>query len=215
MFNGKLSLIINYQEKNYEISLDNNSSFEEIKTNIIKELNIAENDEMYIKIFDIKYEKIDSENSQLKLVLLNTKDINTNLEQTNEPNKDSMKDKDEQIEQMKNDEIEILKKNINLKDEQNQKKIKEKEEELEKMKNETLSLKNDMNQKDEQNKQIIKDKDEQIEQMKNQIDSLKNDIIQKDLQMDLKKKEIETLKNDSSQSIWMIKTKRISNSTRF
>ena len=195
MFNGKLNLNIKYLEKNYEIALDNNSSFEDIKSNIIKELNITENHEMYIKIFDIKYEKIDSENSQLKLELLNTKDINTNLEQTNEQDKDSMKDKDGQIEQMKN-EIEILRKDINLKDEQNQKNIKEKKEELEKMKNEILSLKNNMAQKEEQNKQNLKDKDEQIEQMKNQIDSLKNDIIQKDLQMDLKKKEIETLKND-------------------
>ena len=71
MDNKNLKLIISYLNKTSEITFDINSSFKEIKSKIIKEFNISEKDSIYIKFFDIKYEKIDSQNFQLKLELNN------------------------------------------------------------------------------------------------------------------------------------------------
>ena len=109
MFNGKLKLNNNLG-KNYEIILDNNSSFEEIKSKIMEELNFTENDQIYIKFSDIKYEKNDSENPELKISLLNTKDINQNLEQNLEK---LNQQKDKEIEEL-NNKILSLEKDIEL-----------------------------------------------------------------------------------------------------
>ena len=109
MFNGKLKLNNNLG-KNYEIILDNNSSFEEIKSKIMEELNFTENDQIYIKFSDIKYEKNDSENPELKISLLNAKDINQNLDQNLEK---LNQQKDKEIEEL-NNKILSLEKDIEL-----------------------------------------------------------------------------------------------------
>ena len=71
MINGKIKLIINYNQKNSEIILDCISSFREIKNNIIKEFNISEEDSILIKFNDIKIDQLDSQNIQIKIELNN------------------------------------------------------------------------------------------------------------------------------------------------
>ena len=85
--NAKLKLIINYLDKSSEIDLDNNESFEQAKTNIAKELTIPDKDKdnIFVKFFDIKYEKLSSqENFQLKLDLFNYENSKEMVELQNE-----------------------------------------------------------------------------------------------------------------------------------
>ena len=99
-------LIISYSNKTLEMIFDINSSFEEIKSKIIKEFNISEKDSIYIKFFDIKYEKIDSQNFQLKLELNNEnvkKDTISKLEMTIKEKEHEIKSLNEQIEKIKKD----------------------------------------------------------------------------------------------------------------
>lgn len=84
MLNGNLKLIISYPGKNdLEINLDNNFSFEKMKTDIINNFNISKNDSISINLFDIKYEKI-SDDNQIKIQLLNTNNKMKKIEELEE-----------------------------------------------------------------------------------------------------------------------------------
>ena len=81
--NANLKIIINYLDKSSEIYLDNNTSFEETKSNIAKELTISDEDKnnIFVKFFDIKYEKLSPQtNFHLKLELFTYKNKNTKNE---------------------------------------------------------------------------------------------------------------------------------------
>ena len=65
----KLNIIYNVKETNFD--LDKNSSLEDIKNSIFNEFDIIDKDSIYIKFNDIKYEKIESSNYQVKIELLN------------------------------------------------------------------------------------------------------------------------------------------------
>ena len=139
MFNGKLKLNNNYLGENYEIILDNNSSFEEIKAKIFEKFDLTENDQIYIKFSDIKYEKNDPENPELKISLLNSKNINQNSEQNLEG---INQQKDKELEKLKN-EILDLKKEIDLNNIEYQNNIKTIEENYENFKKKILKQSNE------------------------------------------------------------------------
>ena len=159
MFNGKLKLNNNYLGENYEIILDNNSSFEEIKAKIFEKFDLTENDQIYIKFSDIKYEKNDPENPELKISLLNSKNINQNSEQNLEG---INQQKDKEIEKLKN-EILDLKKEIDLNNIEYQNNIKTIEENYENFK-----------------KKIIKQSNENYNNLKKEICELLEKIKQKE-----------------------------------
>ena len=70
--NANLKIIINYLDKNSEIFIDNNTSFEETKSNIAKELNISDEDKnnIIVKFFDIKYEKLSPQANNLNYLIM-------------------------------------------------------------------------------------------------------------------------------------------------
>ena len=116
--NSNLKLIINYLDKRKEINLDSNTSFEQTKSNIAKELHISDEDKdnIYVKFFDIKYEKLSPQtNFNLKLELFKyEKDLSPNNQ-----NKNSAKE----IEALQND-ISYFQKEINSINEQYENDIK-------------------------------------------------------------------------------------------
>ena len=180
MFNGKLKLNNNLG-KNYEIILDNNSSFEEIKSKIMEELNFTENDQIYIKFSDIKYEKNDSENPELKISLLNAKDINQNLDQNLEK---LNQQKDKEIEEL-NNKILSLEKDIELIKTEYQNNIKTIEENYEDFKTKIIGKsKDNYNSLKEEIRELLKQiskkedkKDKIVVDDKLNINDNKNEII--------------------------------------
>ena len=135
MINGKLKLNNNYLGKSYEIILDNNTSFDELKSKIIEEFNLTNNNQIYIKFFDIKFDKKDSDIPELKISLLNSKEINKNLVESNQ-----LKDKGMKI---LKDKINSLKNEINLINEEYRKNIKTIEENYESFKDRLISQSNE------------------------------------------------------------------------
>ena len=135
MINGKLKLNNNYLGKSYEIILDNNTSFDELKSKIIEEFNLTNNNQIYIKFFDIKFDKKDSDIPELKISLLNSKEINKNLVESNQ-----LKDKGMKI---LKDKINSLKNEINLINEEYHKNIKTIEENYESFKERLISQSNE------------------------------------------------------------------------
>ena len=112
MFNGNLKLIISYPyEEDLEFNLDNNTSFEEIKKHIAEKFNVSESDTFNIKLFDIKYEKIDSNNSQIKIQLKAKENKEVLISKIKSLNQ-SIKEKDLKIEEL-NKEINLYKNQIN------------------------------------------------------------------------------------------------------
>jgi len=93
----KLKLNIIYNEKEANFDLDKNLSLEDIKNSIFNEFDITDKDSIYIKFNDIKYEKIESNNYQVKIELLNKIKIDSNFDELTHK-----KDK-ETIEKLKND----------------------------------------------------------------------------------------------------------------
>ena len=75
----KLNIIYNGKERNFD--LDKNSSLEDIKNSISNEFNITDKDSIYIKFNDIKYEKIESSNYQVKIELLNNIKKDSNFDE--------------------------------------------------------------------------------------------------------------------------------------
>ena len=118
--NAKLKLIINYLDKSSEINLDNNDSFDQAKTNIAKQLDISDKDKdnIFVKFFDIKYEKLSSqENCQLKLELFNYEnskemvELKKEIESFNKELESINKQYEENIKQIKKN-YEFFKENI-------------------------------------------------------------------------------------------------------
>ena len=131
--NAKLKLIINYLDKRSEINLDNNDSFEQAKINIAKKLNIPDKDKdnIFVKFFDIKYEKLSSqENFQLKLDLFNyenTKEmveLQKEIEYLNKELESINKQYEENIKQIKNN-FKSFKENIIKQNNENYKLLKD------------------------------------------------------------------------------------------
>ena len=131
--NAKLKLIINYLDKSSEINLDNNDSFEQGKINIAKKLNIPDKDKdnIFVKFFDIKYEKLSSqENFQLKLDLFNyenTKEmveLQKEIESLNKELESINKQYEENIKQIKNN-FKSFKENIIKQNNENYKLLKD------------------------------------------------------------------------------------------
>ena len=112
MSNENLKLIISFSDKkDLEFTLDNNFSFQEIKTKIFNEFNISESDDsINIKLSDIKYEKIDSDNNQIKIILNSNNNLN-NLDLNNSEIKQKVEEKQKEIDSLKN-EINLLKNDI-------------------------------------------------------------------------------------------------------
>ena len=135
MINGKLKLNNNYLGKSYEIILDNNTSFDELKSKIIEEFNLTNNNQIYIKFFDIKFDKKDSDIPELKISLLNSKEINKDLVESNQ-----LKDKGMKI---LKDKINSLKNEINLINEEYRKNIKAIEENYESFKDRIITQSNE------------------------------------------------------------------------
>ena len=90
-----LNIIYNGKERNFD--LDKNSSLEDIKNSISSEFNITDKDSIYIKFNDIKYEKIESSNYQVKIELLNNIKIDSKFDEL------THKKDQETIEKLKND----------------------------------------------------------------------------------------------------------------
>ena len=113
----KLNIIYNGKETNFD--LDKNSSLEDIKNRIFNEFNIADKDSIYIKFNDIKYEKIESSNYQVKIELLNKIKIDSNFDELTH-----IKDK-ETIEKLNNDILSLKEqiKTINIEHQNNIKKL--------------------------------------------------------------------------------------------
>ena len=113
----KLNIIYNGKETNFD--LDKNSSLEDIKNRIFNEFNIADKDSIYIKFNDIKYEKIESSNYQVKIELLNKIKIDSNFDEST-----NKKDK-ETIEKLNNDILSLKEqiKTINIEHQNNIKKL--------------------------------------------------------------------------------------------
>ena len=99
----ELNIIYNGKERNFD--LDKNSSLEDIKNRIFNEFNIADKDSIYIKFNDIKYEKIESSNYQVKIELLNNIKIDSKFDEL------THKKDQETIEKLNND-ISSLKEQI-------------------------------------------------------------------------------------------------------
>ena len=74
----KLNIIYNGKERNFDYK---NSSLEDIKNSIFNEFNITDKGSIYIKFNDIKYEKIESSNYQVKIELLNKIKIDSNFDE--------------------------------------------------------------------------------------------------------------------------------------
>ena len=91
----ELNIIYNGKETNFD--LDKNSSLEDIKNSIFNEFNITDKDSIYIKFNDIKYEKIESSNYQVKIELLNNIKIDSKFDEL------THKKDQETIEKLKND----------------------------------------------------------------------------------------------------------------
>jgi len=184
--NFNLKLIINYLGNRKEINLDSNTSFEQTKSNIAKELNISDEDKdnIYVKFFDIKYEKLSPQtNFNLKLELFKyEKDLSPNNQ-----NKNSAKE----IEALQND-ISYFQKEINSINEQYEndikliqnnyanfkKSIKEQSDENNKLMNDAIvaiSKNKDENQNQNNDLNIEKSKDifDLISQIKNEIKEIK------------------------------------------
>ena len=184
--NSNLKLIINYLDKTKEINLDSNTSFEQTKSNIAKELNISDEDKdnIYVKFFDIKYEKLSPQtNFNLKLELFKyEKDLSPNNQ-----NKNSAKE----IEALQND-ISYFQKEINSINEQYEndikliqnnyenfkKSIKEQSNENNKLMNDAIvaiSKNKDENENQNNDLNIEKSKDifDLISQIKNEIKEIK------------------------------------------
>ena len=184
--NSNLKLIINYLDKTKEINLDSNTSFEQTKSNIAKELNISDEDKdnIYVKFFDIKYEKLSPQtNFNLKLELFKyEKDLSPNNQ-----NKNSAKE----IEALQND-ISYFQKEINSINEQYEndikliqnnyenfkKSIKEQSDENNKLMNDAIvaiSKNKDENENQNNDLNIEKSKDifDLISQIKNEIKEIK------------------------------------------
>ena len=98
-----LNIIYNGKERNFD--LDKNSSLEDIKNSISSEFNITDKDSIYIKFNDIKYEKIESSNYQVKIELLNNIKIDSKFDEL------THKKDQETIEKLNND-ISSLKEQI-------------------------------------------------------------------------------------------------------
>ena len=98
-----LNIIYNGKERNFD--LDKNSSLEDIKNSISNEFNITDKDSIYIKFNDIKYEKIESSNYQVKIELLNNIKIDSKFDEL------THKKDQETIEKLNND-ISSLKEQI-------------------------------------------------------------------------------------------------------
>ena len=184
--NSNLKLIINYLDNRKEINLDSNTSFEQTKSNIAKELNISDEDKdnIYVKFFDIKYEKLSPQtNFNLKLELFKyEKDLSPNNQ-----NKNSAKE----IEALQND-ISYFQKEINSINEQYEndikliqnnyenfkKSIKEQSDENNKLMNDAIvaiSKNKDENENQNNDLNIEKSKDifDLISQIKNEIKEIK------------------------------------------
>lgn len=99
----ELNIIYNGKERNFD--LDKNSSLEDIKNSISNEFNITDKDSIYIKFNDIKYEKIESSNYQVKIELLNNIKIDSKFDEL------THKKDQETIEKLNND-ISSLKEQI-------------------------------------------------------------------------------------------------------
>ena len=99
----KLNIIYNGKERNFD--LDKNSSLEDIKNSIFNEFDIIDKDSIYIKFNDIKYEKIESSNYQVKIELLNNIKIDSKFDEL------THKKDQETIEKLNND-ISSLKEQI-------------------------------------------------------------------------------------------------------
>ena len=184
--NSNLKLIINYLDNRKEINLDSNTSFEQTKSNIAKELHISDEDKdnIFVKFFDIKYEKLSPQtNFNLKLELFNyKKDSNSNNQ-----NKNSTKE----IEALQID-ISSFQKEINSINEQYEndikliqnnyenfkKSIKEQSNENNKLMNDAIvaiSKNKDENENQNNDLNIDKSKDifDLISQIKNEIKEIK------------------------------------------
>ena len=113
----KLNIIYNGKETNFD--LDKNSSLEDIKNRIFNEFNIAEKDSIYIKFNDIKYEKIESSNYQVKIELLNNIKIDSKFDEL------THKKDQETIEKLNNDILSLKEQieTINIEHQNNIKKL--------------------------------------------------------------------------------------------
>ena len=184
--NSNLKLIINYLDNRKEINLDSNTSFEQTKSNIAKQLKISDEDKdnIFVKFFDIKYEKLSPQtNFNLKLELFKyEKDLSPNNQ-----NKNSAKE----IEALQND-ISYFQKEINSINEQYENDIKLIQNNYENFKNSieeqsgennnlmndaivAISKNKDGNENQNNNLNIDKSKDifELISQIKNEIKEIK------------------------------------------
>ena len=195
----ELNIIYNGKERNFD--LDKNSSLEDIKNSISNEFNITDKDSIYIKFNDIKYEKIESSNYQVKIELLNNIKIDSKFDEL------THKKDQETIEKLNND-ILSLKEQIETINIEHQNNIKKLQNEYEIFQTNVTSYYeqycSSLNEEikkmiEELNQTKLDNKDNNVVQ--NNIDNEINDICDKILDeiRDLKTKNINNF-NDNNQN---------------
>ena len=161
--NANLKIIINYLDKNSEIFIDNNTSFEETKSNIAKELNISDEDKnnIIVKFFDIKYEKLSPQaNLHLKLELFNN-EKNLGLDSQNKNTKN-------EIEALQND-ISSFQKEINSINEQYENDIKQ-------IQNNYENFQKSIKEQNEENNKLLNNAINAISKNKDENGNMDNNI---------------------------------------
>ena len=161
--NANLKIIINYLDKSSEIYLDNNTSFEETKSNIAKELTISDEDKnnIFVKFFDIKYEKLSPQaNFHLKLELFNN-EKNLGLDSQNKNTKN-------EIEALQND-ISSFQKEINSINEQYENDIKQ-------IQNNYENFQKSIKEQNEENNKLLNNAINAISKNKDENGNMDNNI---------------------------------------